>query len=105
MQFTGPIFDSIDLSIGDLIADLSNNHRGFLIRRHRHIDMFQDDIWLWEVHWFTFSSKKESLDNPINSVTIMEEENLKFFILVGRIEWYSIKGVTWNAEDAQLERI
>lgn len=104
MQQLYDLYDKLNLSIGDLLIDVGTNHRGFLLKRERYIDMFDDDIWLWEIHWFTFNSK-ESLDNPINSVTIMEEENLKFAILIGRTEWYSIKGETWNAEKAQLECI
>jgi len=104
MRFIPDLYDDIELSIGDLLVDTDSDHRGFLIKRDRYIDMFDDDIWLWEIYWFTFDSKI-SLDNPINSVTIMEEDNLKFAILVGRTEWYSIKGDTWNVEKAQLERI
>ena len=98
------LYDDLTFSVGDLLIDTETNHRGFLTKSDRIIDMFDADIWLWEIYWCTFCSK-DSLDNPINSVTIIEEENLKFAILVGRTEWYSIKGVTWNAERAQLERI
>ena len=97
-------FKNINLNIGDLVVDPSTNHRAFLISYERHIDMFDDDIWLWELYWFTHGSKS-ALKNPINSVTILEEDSLKFSIFVGRLEWYSIKGDTWNAETAQLECI
>ena len=97
-------FKNIQLNVGDLIVDITTNHCGFLLSYERHIDMFKDDMWLWEIHWFTYNSKGAT-HYPINSITVMEEDSLKFSILVGRTEWYSIKGDTWNAETAQLERI
>ena len=97
-------FKNIKVNIGDLVVDPSTNHRAFLIAFERHDDMFDDDIWLWELYWFTYGSKS-AIKNPINSATILEEDSLKFSILVGRLEWYSIKGETWNAETAQLECI
>ena len=98
-------FKNIKLNVGDLVVDLSTNHRAFLIS-HEHHEVFkeEDDIWLWELHWFTYNSKSAH-KTPVNSITILEEDSFKFSILVGRIEWYSIKGETWNAETAQLECI
>ena len=84
------IVENVILSIGDIIIDVVSSKVGVLLRRERHIDIIEDDIYFWEVKW-TNNGKE-----PINYLhfTHLEEESLKFSILVGTYEWHSVNGGT-----------
>ena len=84
------IVDNVILSIGDIIIDMVSSKIGVLLRRERHIDIVEDDIYFWEIKW-TNNGKE-----PINYLhfTHLEEESLKFSILVGTYEWHSVNGGT-----------
>ena len=75
---------SLILNVGDIIIDHIADIRGILLTRVRHIDMIEDDVYLWEVKLFNNKSNK-----PDN--TIMEEEGLKFSIAIGTVEWHSVE--------------
>jgi len=75
---------NVILNIGDIIIDHIGNMRGILVKRIRHIDMIEDDIYLWEVKLFKNS-------NSNYTETIMEEEGLKFSIAIGTVEWHSVE--------------
>ena len=82
------IVDNVILSVGDIIIDMVSSKVGVLLRRERHIDIIEDDIYFWEVKWT--NNDKE----PINYLhfTHLEEESLKYSILVGTYEWHSVIG-------------
>jgi len=75
---------NVTLNIGDIIIDHIGDMRGILVNRIRHIDMVEDDIYLWEVKLFKNS-------NSSYTETIMEEEGLKFSIAIGTVEWHSVE--------------
>tara|TARA_R110002020_G_scaffold115189_2_gene264911 strand:+ start:1767 stop:2042 length:276 start_codon:yes stop_codon:yes gene_type:complete len=75
---------NVTLNVGDIIFDHISDMRGVLVKRLHHIDMIEDDIYLWEVKLF----KK---NNSNYSETIMEEEGLKFSIAIGTVEWHSVE--------------
>ncbi len=75
---------SLILNVGDIIIDHMADIRGILLTRVRHIDMVEDDVYLWEVKLFNNKSNK-----PDN--TVMEEEGLKFSIVIGTVEWHSVE--------------
>ena len=85
----------VTLSIGDIIIDLVTGFAGVLIKRKRHIDPIDDDVYLWEVKWFN-SAKNELTDPPL--IRYVEEEGLKLSIVVGTYEWHSIDGETFELE-------
>ena len=74
----------VTLSIGDIIIDHIAEMRGILVNRIHHIDMVEDDIFLWEVKLF-------KNNNSDYTETIMEEEGLKFSIAIGTVEWHSVE--------------
>jgi len=49
--------EKIILRPGDLIIDTFTNSKGFLMFRRRHIDMIKDDMYLWQVNWFSHNRK------------------------------------------------
>lgn len=78
--------NNIILNVGDMVIDHISNFRGFLTKRIRHIDMVEDDIFLWEVQLF------KTNENTNNSpMTILEEEGLKMSIAIGTVELHSAK--------------
>ena len=79
------------LNIGDIIVDNIGGHIGILTKRNRHIDMVEDDIFVWEVKWINNTNKDCKLE-PDDTLTLLEEEGLKFSIKVGTYEWLSIDG-------------
>ena len=82
--------DSVILSVGDIIIDVVSSKIGILLKRERHIDIIEDDVYFWEVKW-TNNGKE-----PVNylNFTHLEEESLRFSILVGTYEWHSVTGGT-----------
>ena len=75
--------NSIILNVGDIIIDHISNMRGILVNRIHHIDIEEDDVYLWEVKLF---NKPKKSHNPI-----MEEDGLKFSIAIGTVEWHSVE--------------
>ena len=49
--FTKKYTESIVLSVGDIIIDTMGRHTGILVHKRRHIDMIEDDIYIWEIKW------------------------------------------------------
>ena len=45
------LVDNVILSVGDIIIDMVSSKVGVLLRRERHIDIIEDDIYFWEVKW------------------------------------------------------
>ncbi len=83
------------LSVGDIIVDNIGGHIGILTKRNRHIDMVEDDVFVWEVKWIN-KIKFEHHNMPNNTITLLEEEGLRFSILIGTYEWHSIDGETYE---------
>ena len=71
-----------------VLYDHVEGYRGFLTKRIHHIDMIEDDIYLWEIKLFKTSNIND------NSSTILEEDGLKLSIAIGTIEWHSVTGGT-----------
>jgi len=82
------------LNIGDIIVDNVGGHIGILTKRNRHIDMVEDDIFVWEVKWINNVVKEHYSSNPAN--TLLEEEGLRFYIAIGTYELHSITGETYE---------
>tara|TARA_B100000902_G_scaffold329075_1_gene325426 strand:+ start:66 stop:362 length:297 start_codon:yes stop_codon:yes gene_type:complete len=82
------------LSVGDIVVDNVGGHIGILTKRNRHIDIIEDDIYVWEVKWINNITKEP--DNKAPAQTILEEEGLKLSIVVGTYEWHSITGGTFE---------
>ena len=76
--------DKVILNVGDIIFDHIANMRGILIKRIRHIDMIEDDVYLWEIKLF-------KNDNSDYTEIIMEEDGVKVSIAVGTVEWHSVE--------------
>ena len=86
----------VNLSVGDIIIDVNSGHTGILIARRRHIDMVEDDVYVWEAKWNTSVISESPFDAPLSS--ILEEESLKLSIVVGIYEWHSVSGQTFEME-------
>jgi len=84
--------ERVILCVGDIIIDQLGDQVGILINRTRHIDMVEDDVYMWEVKWLT------TLDDPteVPSPHYIEEESLKFSIVIGMYDWHSIDGGTFE---------
>ena len=74
------------LHVGDMIYDVRTKSRGFLKSRERKIDIIEDDIYVWDIFWFS-----QVQENVYNNLEFMEEEGLKLSIVIGTIELQSIK--------------
>lgn len=83
------VAESVILSVGDMIIDHIENYRGFLTKRIHHIDMIEDDVYLWEMKLFNSNNK-----NNRPSTAILEEDGLKLSIAIGTVEWHSVTGET-----------
>ena len=79
--------DNIILNPGDLIVDELTGFVGILIRKERRIDMFDDDIYFWEVKWVKNVNRDYDPTEVPNS-NIHEEEGLKLSIIVEMIRLY-----------------
>ena len=77
--------NNVILNVGDMVIDHISDFRGFLTKRIRHIDMVEDDIYLWEVKLFKMNENSNN-----QSITIIEEEGLKMSIAIGTVEWHSV---------------
>ena len=86
----------VNLSVGDIIIDVNSGHTGILIARRRHIDMVEDDVYVWEAKWNTSVINESPFDAPLSS--ILEEESLKLSIVLGIYEWHSVNGQTFEME-------
>ena len=84
MELLREVAQSVTLSVGDIIIDHIGDMKGILVNRIHHIDMVEDDIFLWEVKLF-------KNNNSDYMETIMEEEGLKFSIAIGTVEWHSVE--------------
>jgi len=84
----------VNLSVGDIIIDVNGGHTGILVSRRRHIDMVEDDVYVWEAKWNTNVINENPFDAPLSS--ILEEESLKLSIVVGIYEWHSVSGETFE---------
>ena len=84
----------VNLSVGDIIIDVTGGHTGILVGRRRHIDMVEDDVYVWEAKWNTNVINENPFDAPLSS--ILEEESLKLSIVVGIYEWHSVSGETFE---------
>ena len=84
----------VNLSVGDIIIDVTGGHTGILVGRRRHIDIVEDDVYVWEAKWNTSVISESPLDAPLSS--ILEEESLKLSIVVGIYEWHSVNGETFE---------
>ena len=77
---------NVILNVGDMVIDHISDLRGFLTKRIRHIDMIEDDVFLWEVKLF------KTNENTNNRTTaILEEEGLKMSIAIGTVELHSVE--------------
>jgi|19_taG_2_1085344.scaffolds.fasta_scaffold00210_4 hypothetical protein len=79
--------EKIILRPGDLIIDTFTNSKGFLMFRRRHIDMIKDDMYLWQVNWFSHNRKL-----IYTNIDFYEEESLKISIAMGTVEWHPASG-------------
>ena len=86
--------DRIELSMGDIIIDTHTGNTGILVNKTRHIDMVEDDIYLWDVKWNHDARDLAPVNVPTPS--ILEEEGLKLSIVVGIYEWHSVSGETFE---------
>jgi len=86
--------DAIELSIGDVIIEMSTNTVGFLVEKTRRVDIVEDDIYFWEIVWTNEEMVHEFKDLP--QTNILEEEHLKLSIILGIIKWQSINGETFE---------
>ena len=68
-----------------MIYDVRTKSRGFLKSRERKIDIIEDDIYVWDIFWFS-----QVEDNLYNNLEFMEEEGLKLSIIIGTIQLFSI---------------
>ena len=84
----------IVLSMGDIIIDTHTGNTGILVNKTRHIDMVEDDIYLWDVKWNQNIVEVSPYNVPQPS--ILEEEGLKLSIVVGIYEWHSVSGETFE---------
>ena len=84
--------ERVILCVGDIIIDQLGDQVGILINRTRHVDMIEDDVYMWEVKWLT--TVESVVDVP--SANFLEEESLKFSIVIGMYEWHSIDGGTFE---------
>jgi len=86
--------DRVVLSVGDIIIDTHSGNTGILVHRTRHIDMVEDDIYLWDIKWNHDIAEIVPYNVPQSS--ILEEEGLKLSIVVGIYEWHSVNGETFE---------
>tara|TARA_R100000315_G_C5235326_1_gene147030 strand:- start:5874 stop:6167 length:294 start_codon:yes stop_codon:yes gene_type:complete len=82
--------DSIVLNPGDIIIETSTRCVGFLVRRFRRIDIVDDDMYFWEVHWTDNSLVSEF--RYLLQFANLEEQYLKTSIILDIIEWHSTSG-------------
>ena len=75
---------NVILNVGDMVIDHISDFRGFLTKRIRHIDMIEDDVFLWEVKLF---KTNENTNNQ--NTAILEEEGLKMSIAIGTVDLHS----------------
>ena len=94
MDLPGKYYDSIDLLPGDIIIESSTNCVGFLVKRSRHIDMIEDDIYFWHIVWS--DPKLIQQFNNFSQTDYIEEIYLKNTIILGIIIWQSINGGTFE---------
>lgn len=87
MENLRELTDNILLNPGDLIVDEMTGFVGILIRKDRRIDMFDDDIYFWEVKWIKNVSREHDPTEVPHS-NILEEEGLKLSIIVEMISLY-----------------
>ena len=84
--------ENVILNPGDLIIDELTGFVGVLIYRERRIDMFEDDIYFWFVRWIKNIERQGEQPNSNVIASHVEEEGLKFSIIVEMVSHYSVKG-------------
>ena len=77
----------VNLHVGDIIIDLMTGNVGVLLRMERKMDVFDDDIYLWEISW----ANTPTAPYDIPSGKYMEESSLKLSIVAGLYDWHSVK--------------
>jgi len=82
--------ERVILCVGDIIVDTISGGGGTLIARRRHIDIEEDDVYLWEIKWFNTASR-EHVPSPIR-----EESELKLSIVAGTYILHSVNGKTFE---------
>lgn len=82
--------ERVILCVGDVIVDTLNNACGTLIARKRHIDIEEDDIFLWEIRWF------ENPSRDYKPLPWREERELKLSIVAGTYILHSVNGETFE---------
>ena len=87
METLRELTENLILKSGDLIVDETTGFVGILIRKERRIDMFDDDIYFWEVKWIKNVSREHDPTEVPHS-NILEEEGLKLSIIVEMISLY-----------------
>ena len=60
--------DHVILSVGDIIVDSVGGHIGILTRRSHHIDMVEDDVYVWETKWINNVVKEFYGTVPTNTL-------------------------------------
>lgn len=83
-------YDDINLHPGDILIESSTGCIGFLVRRIRHIDMIEDDIYYWQITWS--DAKLVPQFNLFSQKHEIEEIHLKSNIILGIIMWQSVNG-------------
>jgi len=84
------VAEQIILSVGDVILDLGANQVGVLIRRHKHIVLEYDEVYVWDIYWGNpdVTGKHKFYMN----LDYIEEDFLKFSIAAGIFDHYSEGG-------------
>jgi len=86
--------EHVILKVGDIVVDNLGGHIGILTGRTRHIDIIEDDVYVWRVKWINNVAKE--VYDEIPASTTLEEENLKLSIIAGTYDWHSITGETFE---------
>tara|TARA_R100000808_G_scaffold6409_1_gene19062 strand:- start:1454 stop:1744 length:291 start_codon:yes stop_codon:yes gene_type:complete len=84
------VAEQIILSVGDVILDLEANQVGVLIRRHKHIVLEYDEVYVWDIYW----GNPEAVGKHkfYMNLDYIEEDFLKFSIAAGIFDHYSEGG-------------
>jgi len=90
--------DSVILNVGDIIIDVFSGYTGMLVKRNRHIDIMNDDMYFWQIKWMTNVDRDElkPSHDRIRLSDTLEEEGMKLSIVVGAMDWHSINGGTFE---------
>ena len=84
------IAEQIILLVGDVILDLEANQVGVLVRRHKHIVLEYDEVYVWDIYWG--STDPTGNHKFYRNLDYIEEDFLKFSIAAGIFDHYSTGG-------------